>query len=87
MALPAEHLYERLFLFSLLCADLFVHVYGGAKSIIIGANVWSLSSYFGTSSSTAGVTLVLGVSIKFSGLNVSNCSAISITSAAFTGMW
>ncbi len=78
-----EHLYGYLCACTTLhlCMTAAVQVQGGSLSVVIGAYVWSLSSYRGQSDAVAGATSASGISCIFSKFNVSRSRASTVTDA------
>jgi hypothetical protein len=62
-------------------------VYGGGVSFVVHPHLWSLNSFNGASSASAGDTIVSELSAVFSNCNFTSCSAASITNRSAYGAY
>ncbi len=60
---------------------LVIQVYGGGMSLVIGAYIWTSSSFYGFSTSSAGATIVSGLSALLSNCRIDGSSASTSTSS------
>jgi hypothetical protein len=67
-----------------MCLTAEPQVYGGGVAFIVHPYVWSSSSFFGSSSSSAGSTIVSRLSANFSNCSFSGCAAWTRTISGST---